>query len=186
MKRTAAILLSGILFFNWVGYRLFTSYLESKADLQLQAQLDDNNYEESELISIKAPASSLPYYTNSKQFERVDGQVEIGGIQYKYVKRRLYNDSLELMCIPNRAAMKLQTAKDEFFKLVNDLQHNGQSKKTGSHPGSSKNFSVDNYTVNDLLNINDLSFTTTKRSSGYSFLIRSVYIPTVEQPPEFC
>jgi len=134
MKRIAAILLMGILCFNWYGYRLLTSWLEGKADRQLEASLDEDRYDESQLISIKVPSSHLSYYNSSAQFERVDGQIEVGGVQYKYVKRRLFNDSLEMLCIPNHTAMGLQTARNEFFQLVNDVQqHNGQSKKSDSH-----------------------------------------------------
>ena len=186
MKRIAAILLLGILLFNWCGYQLLTSFMENSADHQLKAQLDGNNYKESELISIKVPAENLGYYINSKQFQRVNGQIEINGTQYNYVKRRLYNDSVEMLCIPNHTAMQIKTAKDEFFKLVNDLQHPGQGKKSDSHPGSYKSFSIDYYTVNDLFNMNDLYFTTSERSAHYIFYASSSHKLTTEQPPDFC
>ncbi|HTQ64717.1 MAG TPA: hypothetical protein VMI12_07960 [Puia sp.] len=186
MKKAAAILLLAILFFNWFGYRLLTSYVEDKADVQLKAQLDDNKYDESQLISIKVPANHLGYYVNSAQFERVDGKIEIEGVQYNYVKRRLYNDSVELLCIPNHQAMQLATARDEFFKLVNDLQHPGQGKKSDSHPVSYKSFSIEYFSVNDLFNMSDLSFTIQKRPAHYAFYIPSVYALTSEQPPDFC
>lgn len=186
MKKTAAILLLGILIFNWCGYRLLTAYMENKADRHFIAQLDNNNYDASELISIKVPASHLTYYTNSTQFERIDGQIEIGGIKYNYVKRRLFNDSLELLCIPNHTATQLQSARDEFFKLVNDLQHTGQSKKSDSHPSSSKNPSLDYYTVNDPFKITNLNFTVSYRSVDHPTALSSSYKPVAEQPPEYC
>ncbi len=185
MKKTAAILLLAILLFNWCGYRLLTAYMESKADARFIAQLDNNNYDESDLISIKVPAAHLSYYTNSKEFERVDGQVEIAGIKYNYVKRRFVNDSLELLCIPNHTATQLQSARDEFFKLVNDLQHTGQSKKSDSHP-SPKSPSIDYYTVNDSFQMSALCFTLVNRSSGYSASLASSHASTAEQPPEHC
>jgi hypothetical protein len=186
LKRTAAILILGLLLFNLVGFRLFTAYMEGSANNNLEDQLDGNSYDESELISIKVPAIHLGYYTNSNQFERVDGQMEIGVIEYKYVKRRLFNDSLELMCIPNWVVMNLQTAKDEFFRLVNDLKHTGQSKRSDSHPGSSKIFSIDVYAVHELFKMSDLYFTSAKRSSHDCVKFSSFFSPTAEQPPEVC
>ena len=165
---------------------MFTAYMEGRVNNDLEARLDDNSYDESELISIKVPAIHLGYYTNSSQFERVDGQMEIGGIEYKYVKRRLFNDSLELMCIPNHAIMSLQTAKDEFFRLVNDLQRTGQSKKADSHPGSSKFFSIDVYTDHDLYTVSDLYCTNAKWSTPDCIKFYSFFSPTSEQPPEVC
>jgi len=163
MKKVAAILLMGILLFSWYGYRLVSSYLEDKANRQLEARLDQDRYDESELISIKVPSTHLSYYNSSTQFERVDGQIEVGGVQYKYVKRRLFNDSLELLCIPNHAAMSLQTARNQFFQLVNDIQqHNGQSKKADH--STSKSFSPTDYDLTPTL------------SSSHHL--------TIEQPPD--
>jgi hypothetical protein len=76
---------------------LFSSLLD-KADRELETRLDENRYDESQLISIKVPVTHLSYYNTSDQFERVDGNIEFGGIQYKYVKRRIFNDSLEVLC----------------------------------------------------------------------------------------
>ena len=143
LKRLAAILLMGILLFNWYGYQLLSTYLQNKADRRLEASLDRDNYDESQLIPIHIPITALSYYNSSTSFERVDGQLEINGIRYKYVKRRLFKDSLELLCIPNQAAMSLQSAKEDFFRQVNDLQqHSTQGKKT-SHSGPNKAFSQD-------------------------------------------
>jgi hypothetical protein len=159
--------------------------MEGRANTDLEAQLDDNQYDESQLISIKVPAAHLTYYSSSDRFERVDGQVEINGVQFKYVKRRLYNDSVELLCIPNQAAMRLQSAKDEFFKLVNDLQHQGQ-KKADSHPGSSKNFALDYYTVSDLFKVSGPVLDNARQFASYQCTIPSSYTPVVGQPPEAC
>ena len=185
LKRVAAILLMGVLCFNWFGYRLLTAYMQTRSDKQLEARLDDNRYDESQLISIKIP-SHLVYSNPSMQFERVDGQVEVGGILYKYVKRRIYNDSLELLCIPNHAAMGLRTAKNEFFQLVNDIQHNGQDNKTNSHPGTSKSpvspeyLGIDRlFAINSLQAI-DLPFVFTDHSSALS----SNKPQPAERPPD--
>lgn len=132
MRKTAAILLLGIFLFNWFGYRILTSLLEARASARLEFQLDNNNYNESDLISLKV-ASNLPYYPNSKSYERLDGEIVIEGVHYKYVKRRLYNDSLEYLCIPNKSKINLRNARDEFFKLVNDIQQPLQKKSGNSN-----------------------------------------------------
>jgi hypothetical protein len=176
----------GILLFNWSGYRLLTAYWENKANTRLEAQIDENGYDESQLISIKIPTGHISSYSHAGAFERVDGQVEIGGIQYKYVKRRLYNDSIELLCIPNHSAMGVQTARNEFFRLVNDLQHNNKGGKSDQHPGSSKNFTGEYYTVNEILAFTaERSFTILPARSDKPAGICSSIILTAEQPPDF-
>lgn len=186
MRKTASILLLAILLFNWFGYQLYTSYMESKADVVFKDRLDNENFDETQLISVKVPATNLGYYINSAQFERVDGTAEINGVQYNYVKRRVFNDSVEMLCIPNHTAMQLKNAKDEFFKLVNDLQTPGQGKKSDSHPGSYKSFSIDYFTVNNQFDLSNPYFTTTERTAHYLFYVPSFFALVSEQPPDVC
>jgi len=140
LKRLAAILLLGILFFNWYGYQLLSVYWQQQADNRLVARLDGKDYQESDLLSIKIPLTTLSYYNSSSGFERVDGAIDIGGVRYNYVKRRIFKDSLELLCIPNMTAISLQKAKNEFFGQVNDLQQHNQGKK---NTNAAKDFSKD-------------------------------------------
>jgi hypothetical protein len=172
-----------MLLFNWFGYRLLTAYLEDKANVQLEVQLDENNYEESQLIALKVPVTHLSYYNNSREFERVDGNIIIGGVQYKYVKRRIFNDSLEVLCMPDQVAMKFQTLKNDFFKLVNDLRHPGQGKRAGANAETAKNFSPDYYPIQDLSLLTDLPFTIAAKYSSDFFFIPSTYKLVQEQPP---
>jgi len=186
VKRIASILLLIILLFNFIGYQLLSSYMEDRANQKLEAKLDKNDYDDADLISFKVPVTHLSYYNNSNQFKRVDGQIEVNGVQYKYVKSRIFNDSVELLCIPNETAMKLKSAKDEFFRLVNDLQHTGQSKKSESH-SYSKNFSVDNYTyVGDYQFLYMAIITTKSTMPRYDAELVTSYSSIAEQPPEIC
>jgi hypothetical protein len=184
LNRLAAILLLGILGFNWCGYQLLSAYLEDRADRQLEARLDDNRYDDTQLFSIKV-ASHLSYSSPSLKFERIDGQIEVGGVLYKYVKRRLYNDSVELLCIPDHEAMNLQTAKNDFFQLVNDLQHNGQGKKMNSHPGNTKSpTSPDYIAVATIFAIANPNFIGLSHYADCDAALPFSYSDTDEQPPD--
>jgi hypothetical protein len=81
--------------------------------------------------------------------------------------------------------MQLKNAKNEFFKLVNDLQTPG-GKKSDSHQGSYKSFSIDYYTVNNQLELSNPYFTTTKRIAHYLFNVPSFFALVSEQPPDVC
>ena len=86
---------------------------------QLSAQIDNNDYDDATLISIKTPLT-LPYYTNSETYERVDGVISIDGEYYNYVKRRVFNDSLELLCLPNATKAKLDKVEAAFSKSASE------------------------------------------------------------------
>jgi hypothetical protein len=130
LKKLASILLLAILLFNWVGYRLVTSVLEEQADAQLQSKVEENNYNDQDLVEIRVPLN-LPYQTDWKEFQSYDGEIKVHGVDYRYVKRKVEKGELVLLCIPNHSKTHLATARDQFFMLVNDLQHNGHSKTDG-------------------------------------------------------
>jgi hypothetical protein len=127
----------GILLFNWFGYRLLIGYWQEKTQSELEAKLDVSDYDESQLITVKVPVTHLSYYNTSPVFERVNGSIEIGGMQYKYVKRRLYKDSLELLCLPDQGTMKLKATANDFLK------------HSGAHPLPIKSFVFDPYLLMD-------------------------------------
>lgn len=134
--------------FNLVGYRLLVTCMQERMDRNMVASLDDNHYDESQLVSVKVPISHLSYYNSSNQFERVDGSVELGGVQYRYVKRRIYNDSLEFLCLPDRAATALQTVKSDFDRLVNGFQAT-PGKRAGGNAVPRKHSVEDPYLSTD-------------------------------------
>lgn len=182
MKRLAAILLLGIFSFNLFGYRLIASFLENKENEKMELALDQNDYSEDQLISIKQP-TNLPYYQNSKTFQRIDGEIEIAGIYYKYVKCRIYNDSLELLCIPNSGKMKIQAAKADFSKLASDFQQSSNKKKS---PADSKSFKK---TLSEFEE-QQVATTFQKKAVPFTYIIKnnlfvnSLFTRSVEQPPD--
>jgi len=183
MKQLAAILLLGIFSFNIFGYKLVALFLESKLDEKMELALDENNYADQELISIKQPIN-LPYYQNSKTFERVDGEIEIAGVYYKYVKCRIYNDSLELLCIPNAGKMKILEAKVDFSKMASDFQQNNNKKKSNS---DSKSFQKTISEFEEEQSTN-LASNVTSAARNYlllnSLFINEPFTSSVDQPPD--
>lgn len=113
-------------------------YMQKEANKQLEANLDNDRYDESQLIELKI-AVNLPYQTSWATYERYNGEIQINGVKYTYVKRKLANDTLYLKCIPNTKEMMLQTAKEDFFKLSNNLLQNSNSKKADNSASVFKN-----------------------------------------------
>ena len=182
MKKTASIFLLSIFLFNWFGYRLLSSLLEENANSALIASLDKDQYNDDDLISIKL-ASNLPYYTSSDHFTRMDGAIELHGEHYNFVKCRMYRDSVEYLCIPNKAKTKLSNARNEFYKLVNDIQNPSQSKKSGN-PGSVKNLLSEYYQENTSWNFPSYSVTKSITSSIYLISLSTLSLQPQERPPD--
>jgi hypothetical protein len=109
--------LLGVLLINAVGYRFILTYMENKAHQQMVTRLDNNQYNESELIELAAPLN-LPYFTNWQNFERCDGQITINGTAYNYVARKYVNNVMIYKCIPNSAQQNVITAKKQIDQLT--------------------------------------------------------------------
>ena len=139
MKKIAAILLIVILSFNWYGYRIVTNILTKNADQRLEAQLDNNEYDESQLVEVRIPLN-MPYQNNQAEFERHYGEMESGGKYYTYVKRKIENGVLVLLCIPNNSKEKIKAAGNDYFKTANGLDQNQPDKKQNNNSNFAKNF----------------------------------------------
>lgn len=184
MKKLSAILLIAIFLFNLFGYRLLFNYAQQRSDVRLEASLDKNDFNEAELITIKVPLS-LPYQNDQQHFERVDGELTYNGKIYKYVKRKISNGELVLMCLPDHRKMKLQSVKDDFFKYSNDLaQNNGSKKSDHSKANVFKNLvsEFDHYALTGITHCSVVTAT-------YSLSNQLNYLPSSphslpEQPPE--
>jgi hypothetical protein len=181
MKKIVAILLLFIFMFNLFGYKLYFSYLVENANHALESSLDKNDYCETDLLTIKIPIS-LPYYTNSSVFTRAYGEIEVKNILYKYVKTRIFNDSLEMLCIPNTSKQKLLLSKDKFTQIVFDVQKDENKK-------SSKQNSVikllNEYEKNIDLNIHfTIHILNTSINYTYISKLYTSFHTIKEQPPD--
>ena len=182
MKKIAAILLLSILLFNTWGYRWMISYLEEKATIRLEQKLETGDYDEAMLMEIKIPLQ-LPYYTNWSQYERHYGEAEWNGEHYQYVMRKLYNDTLYLLCIPHTEKNNIQIAAADIFRSVNNIQHDGIPQK--SHQPSVIKLMLSEFlepeTSLDARSISDLHLS----FIAASFYLNSQFSPlTPAQPPE--
>ena len=149
VKRLIAILFLSVFLFNLFGYRLLISYWQYQ--------------EESKLEAIKVATVLPPYTYVSDTYETVNGEVDVDGMTYKYVKRKIFKDSIEFLCIAHVEKKRLENAREEFFKLSNDLQNATNQKKN-----------------TNTLQIKPISFEYCSLTESYNFL------ELKESPRSFC
>jgi hypothetical protein len=184
LKKFAAILLIAILAFNWYGYRIVTTILSQNADKQLEARLDKEEYDESQLIEVKV-ALNVPYQIDQAEFERHYGEMEVDGKYYTYVKRKVENGYLILKCIPNSDKEKIKAAGDDFFKMTNGLEGNQPDKKQNNTTSFAKNFWSEYDDRETNYTIDALSALRTENFLSNTSLLTDIYRSAPAQPPEF-
>lgn len=98
-----------------MGYQFFFSMLQTRADHKLESLIDNNEYNDAELIELRVQLD-MPYQYRYTDFERHYGQVTIDGKEYTYVKRKVEGDVLILKCIPNTSKTALKNIAADFTK----------------------------------------------------------------------
>lgn len=171
-----------LLAFNWVGYRLLTSLWENNADLALETKIENSDYDESSLFEIRVPLNA-PYLTgNNTDFERYDGELELQGVHYKYVKRKIENGELVLLCLPNKSKTEIQNSRAEFFKLVNDLNNSQSKNKTSTT--SFKSVTTEYKKENNFWAISSMPETFLTHTAAYLSEVTTGFGNLPEHPPK--
>ena len=180
LKKIAAILLLALMVFNLVGYRwLFTS-IENKATANLEQKISAGQYTDDQLLEIKVPLN-MPYYSD-KDYENVYGETDLNGEHYRYVKRKVSNNTLYLLCIPDKEKTSIAKVKNEFTKAVNDIPSNkqGSQQKNDLVKLLTTEFKVTEMTVYSTIS-SSLSLQFINRNSAVADLFTPL---TDAQPPE--
>ena len=181
MKQTAAILILALLLFNWCGYRFVTSLMALRAEQEQEARIDEGQYEESELFEVRIDLE-IPYQLNQSDFERHYGEVEVDGRYYSYVKRKIENGQLVLLCIPNEKKTDVKAAGQDYYSKTNGLQF-PKSDKAASTAKKLMSADFDDRLFSIHIG-NDNSSIHNKNISGAEPLA-SVYIAQAGKPPCF-
>jgi len=137
LKSLAALFLISVLSFNWYGFDLLVNVLENHYDQKLEKALDENDYDTSQIIELDAKII-LPYVADMQDFERVDGEVMIDGVYYKFIERKYENGRVIYRCIPNTNKIKLHDARSTFIELMNEIQAAPENQKQTSNSLSLK------------------------------------------------
>jgi len=180
LRKFAAILLIVVLVFNLGGYRFLISSLQTKADNRLEAVIDNQQYNDADLIEIRV-ALQMPYQDRYTDFERHYGEVTIDGKAYTYVKRKIEGDVLVLKCIPNHSKQQLNKTADDLVNSNSGQDRDNNGKKQAS---ALKVFSgdYDDKTQFCLLAENDSD--TNIMAAAYAASLNDVLISTPHQPPK--
>jgi len=104
-----------------VGYTLLFALLNDKSYNLLADKIDRHLYNDKDLVLVKVPLN-LAYYTSQNEYEAFDGSATINGNHYNYVKRKVLNDTLFLLCLPNIERDKLQLARSDYARSANGFE----------------------------------------------------------------
>ncbi|HEY0054806.1 MAG TPA: hypothetical protein VGB63_05575 [Pedobacter sp.] len=126
MQKSLSIFLLSVFLFNIIGYKAVYFFELKQADARIEAKILKSDFSSNRLITLRVPLT-LPYLTNSN-FESIEGEITVKGTTYKYIKRKIENNTLVFVCIDHYEKSRIQKNSDDYFKKVNDLPA-GMNKK---------------------------------------------------------
>jgi hypothetical protein len=177
LKKAVSIVLLSFFLFNTIGYKLLFYYQVLVADSRMEAKIENLQDSDPSLFTVKIPIR-LPYHTDWKDYESVEGEVTYHNTTYRYVKQKVFRDTLILLCVNYPEKSQIRKNYNDYFKKVNDLTSDSSKKQV------LKQASDDFYQKSEsfLAKIYPITI------SGYSTLNRvlktSSFIPTIEVPPD--
>jgi hypothetical protein len=137
LKKLFAIFLFTIHLFNLAGYMVVFNRLEAHSSRRIAERLDATDILSDQCREIRVPVN-LPYHSNWSAPERINGELVIDGVHYNYVSRRMMNDTLVLLVVPNHEKTRIRHARETFFALVHEMQSSESDHQNSSVPKSLK------------------------------------------------
>lgn len=120
MKKAFSITLLALFLFQFVGYYFVYMGLRYQVKSEMLVRLDAGNYSKEETLTLKIPFT-LPYWMDSREYERVNGEFQYQGEFYQLIEQKLEKDTLYVICIRDVQEKKLHEVMTDYVKLTNDL-----------------------------------------------------------------
>ncbi len=144
----------------------------------MMAKFDADEYSNSETITIKVPIT-IPYATDSREYERVNGQFEYQGEFYRLVKQRLLRDTLLIVCVKDLQSKNIHQALASYVNTFTD-------KPLDSHSNAKAFSLLSKDYISHTMSIGHLSsgwsFDVVKKTSLLTFI--STFYPSIDPPPD--
>jgi len=120
LKRFFAILLLSVHLFSIGGYAFLFQYYIHQADIQVVKKVYDDNITNTKFVEIKIPVH-YPKIANWSDYQPVEGEVQLKGIYYSYVRLKMTRDTMYFIGLPSTTQPRLVKTTIIDTKKLNDF-----------------------------------------------------------------
>jgi hypothetical protein len=155
--------------------------LNKRLLITLNKKIDAHEYNEAELIEFQIPLQ-MPYYSDSK-YESCYGEIKVNNEHYRYVKRKVSNNILYVMCLPHREKDNIAAVKSNLAKSLNGIQDNNVPQQQKQQ--SFIKLMLSEFLSDDLVKGITLQYIPHQHIHSFKFTLSPQFNPgTTGQPPE--
>jgi len=180
VKRFIAILLLNVHLFNLGGYQFVFQYFIHQSEIQIVKEIYENKIDATKLVEIKIPVH-LPGIKKWDRYVRDNGQLQLKGVYYNYLRYKMSPDTMSFICIANSVKTRLVSANLIIAKEINDVpvSKKGHDSLKKSGTGNDYSFHVINYQF--------MAFATLLKVIPSPILcqLNNPYIESPGKPPNF-
>ncbi len=155
--------------------------MQQNADKQFVLLVDNNGFDKRNLIEIKIP-NPIPYTKAVANFDRINGEITFKSKVYKYVYRKISEDYISILCLPDVNKTNINNAEKKFEHTVNNVAQNNKETK------SSKNLVKANLSDFDFFEFdfkfNNSAQNTTQNLTQHNFNLSAQTLEVAFQPPK--
>jgi hypothetical protein len=144
LRRIFSYFFTVLILFNVLGYYGLFVGLQYQNAKRMTERFDTESYGNEGMITVKIPMT-VPYVTESTDFERVDGTFTYEGLVYRMVKQKVTPDALYIVCTRDLTGTKIENALTDFAKTFADNPTDSKSNAK-----TSVNF-IKEYVAGDLV-----------------------------------
>ena len=134
-------------------------------------------------MEVKIPYP-LPYAANHTSFERFDGEIEFNGVHYNYVKRKMVNDTLVILCIPNTIKTELNKAKSDLVAGFNNISTESPTDNKSPEASVIKLFKAESKPNNNEFNFSIISDSEKRNYFSFQSVVLTPVLQAQDRPPQ--
>ncbi len=124
---------------NVLGFYGIFVGLQFKYAEKANQNLDEDRYSGADVLTFQIPLT-VPYYSGTQDYERVNGEFEHEGEVYRLLKQKLYRDTLYIVCVKDRESKKINQALTDYVKTFTDKPVNAKQQNTKQLQAFSKDY----------------------------------------------
>lgn len=180
VKKLIAILLLNVHLFNLGGYNLVFQYFIHQSEVQIVKEIYENKVDATKLVEIKIPVH-LPNIHSWNSYVHDQGQLQLKGVYYNYLRYKVTQDTMSFICIANSVKTRLVNANLIIAKEISDVP----LSKKGAHDSSQKKVNTGSEYSFQVMHYQFLSYgrTLKEKPNPISYHLNSPFIESPGKPP---
>jgi len=130
MKRLFSFFFLLLILLNTVGYYEVLLFMEKQNYAEAVQKISGNENEIAGNLLLKIPLASR-FNEDDDEYRKAQGEITVEGELYHFVKQKLYQDTLYIICLRDTKTSEVREALADLSKTMADQNHKSGSTQKG-------------------------------------------------------